>query len=184
MDARTFLCRYDKEIAKMKSRLLMGCSAALLVIAAGCGQTVNYDAEVRALKDNEIQWNKDFVAKDVDKLMAHYADDAVLMAPGMPAVSGREAIRATLKEMVGDNALSLKFESSHVDVDKSGEMGFTQGSYTMTVTDPATKKPINDKGSYVTVYKKINGSWKAESDIATSATPPGAPAANPQTASK
>ncbi len=169
----------------MNRRLLMGCAGALLAIASGCGQMpANNDAEARSLKDNEIQWNKDFAAKDIDKLMAHYTDDAVLMAPGMPAVNGKEAIRAMLKEMVGDNALSLKFESSHVDVDKSGEMGFTQGSYTMTMTDPATKKPVSDKGSYVTVYKKVDGAWKATSDIASSATPPGAPAANAQSASK
>jgi hypothetical protein len=42
------------------------------------------------------------------------------------------------------------------------------------VTDPATKQPIHDKGSYATVYKKLaDGTWKAVSDIASSATPPG-----------
>ena len=60
---------------------------------------------------------------------------------------------------------------------KGGDLGFTEGSYTMTMTSPATKKPMTDKGSYVTVYKKLaDGSWKAISDIATSEVPPAPPA--------
>lgn len=43
------------------------------------------------------------------------------------------------------------------EVAKSGDLAHTQGSYTLTVTDPATKKPIHDKGSYVTVLQKAGG---------------------------
>jgi uncharacterized protein (TIGR02246 family) len=137
-----------------------------------------HDADVQAIKDNEAQWNKDFQAKDVDKLLAHYTDEAVLMSPGAGPSTGKDAIRSALQEMVGDNALVLSFTADRVEVAKSGDMAYTQGGYTMTITNPATKKPVNDKGSYVTVYKKqADGSWKAVSDIATSATPPAMPAA-------
>jgi ketosteroid isomerase-like protein len=79
-----------------------------------------------------------------------------------------------LNDMVGDTALSLSFEATRIEVAKSGDVAYTQGAYTMTMTDSATKKPITDKGSYVTVYKKqADGSWKAVSDIASSGTPPG-----------
>jgi ketosteroid isomerase-like protein len=64
-----------------------------------------------------------------------------------------------------------------VDVAKSGDLGYTQGSYKLTVTDPTTHKIINDHGSYVTTYRKqADGSWKAVADIATSEVPPGPPA--------
>ena len=56
-------------------------------------------------------------------------------------------------------------------------MGYTQGAYVLTVTDPSTHKVINDHGSYVTTYRKqTDGSWKAVADIATSDVPPAAPA--------
>jgi hypothetical protein len=49
----------------------------------------------------------------------------------------------------------------------------------MTVTDEATHRVINDHGSYVTTYRKQpDGSWKAESDIATSEVPPMPPPAS------
>ena len=42
----------------------------------------------------------------------------------------------------------------------------------MTMTDPKAKKPVTDKGKYVTVYKKqADGSWKAVADIMNSDMP-------------
>ncbi len=106
------------------------------------------------MRDNEAQWNQDFAAKDAEKLVAHYADNAVLMNPGMPVSTGKEAIRQTLTAMMTDPALSLKFQASRVEVAKTGDMAFTQGSYTLTMTDPASKQVMNDHGSYVTTYSK------------------------------
>ena len=35
----------------------------------------------------------------------------------------------------------------------------------MTMTNPKTKKPMTDKGKYLTVYaKQTDGSWKAVAD--------------------
>jgi ketosteroid isomerase-like protein len=44
----------------------------------------------------------------------------------------------------------------------------------VSLTDSRTKKPITDKGSYVTGYKKqADGNWKAVSDINVSELPQG-----------
>ena len=151
--------------------------AVIALMATACNQPADtHDADVQAIKDVETQWNQDYASKDPDKIAAHYADDAVLMVPGTPSSSGKDAIRSALKQMVADPTLSLKFQASKVDVAKSGDLGYTQGSYTLTFTDPQTKQLINDHGSYVTAYRKqADGSWKAVSDIATSEVPPPAP---------
>jgi uncharacterized protein (TIGR02246 family) len=142
-----------------------------------CNKTPDtHDADVLAIQDDEAQWNRDFASRDADKLAAHYADDAILMVPGSPATSGKEAIRTALKPMVADPALSLKFHAARVEVAKSGDVAYTQGAYTMTVTDPNTKQLINDHGTYVTTWRKQpDGTWKAVADIVTSEVPPPAP---------
>jgi ketosteroid isomerase-like protein len=105
--------------------------------------------------------------------MALYADDVVLMTPGSDPVHGKDGVRTSLKGMLADPAISLTFQASKVDVAKSGDLGYTMGSYKLTVTDPTSHKPINDHGSYVTTFRKqSDGSWKAEADIATSEVPP------------
>lgn len=158
----------------------MLCATTAIVLSAiGCNQTPpdTRDADAAAIKANETQWNQDWAAKDADKIADHYADDAVLMVPGGPATSGKDAIRATAKEMVSDPALSLTFQASRVEVAKSGDVGYTQGSYQLTVTDPMSKQVIHDHGSYVTTYsKQADGSWKAVADIATSEVPMSMPA--------
>jgi uncharacterized protein (TIGR02246 family) len=165
----------------MKRCVALAGATLFALMAAGCNQTANtHDADVQAIKDVEAQWNQDYVARDLDKLVGHYADDAVLMSPGGPASVGKDAIRSVLKPMVSDPAMTLKFQASKVDTSSSGDMGYTQGTYTLTMTDPQSKQLINDHGNYVTVYKKgADGSWKAVSDIASSAVPPPAPAPAP-----
>lgn len=155
------------------------CGTAVIVFSiAACNQPPaappdTHDAEVKAISDTETQWVKEWAAKDVDKIAATYADDAVVMTPGMDAVHGKDAIHAMLKQMTADPALSLTFQATKVEVAKSGDIGYTQGSYKMAMTNPTTKKVMEDHGSYVTTYhKQADGSWKAVADIATSEVPP------------
>lgn len=158
---------FSRAIA-MAALMMFGCQAA----------PDTHDADVKALQQNEAQWNQDFVAKDATRLAAHYADDAVLMVPGMPAVTGKEAIQSAFQQMAADPAFTLRFQASRIEVAKSGDVAFTRGTYTMTMTDPQTKQKMDDHGSYVTGYRKqVDGSWKAEADIATSEVPPPAPPA-------
>jgi uncharacterized protein (TIGR02246 family) len=155
--------------------VLVLCTLAALGVAA-YSQTAGRPADVQALKDNEARWNREYASKDFEKVVAHYADNAVVMAPGMAPASGRDEIRKVLQEMLDDPALSLKFQASRVEVASSGDLGFTQGSYQMTMTDPASKQVIHDHGSYVTTYRKQpDGSWKAVADIASSEAPPSSP---------
>ena len=109
--------------------------------------------------------------------MNFYADDAVLIVTGMEALQGKDAIRTSLKGMLADPAISLSFKSSKADVAKSGDLGYTEGSYQLTVTDQATHKPVHDHGNYVTTFhKQGDGAWKAVVDSASSAVPPAMPA--------
>ena len=162
----------------MRKIASMACIAGIAMVMVACNQAPDtHDADVQAIKTLETNWNQDYASKNPDKIGAYYADDAVLMAPGMEAVTGKDAIHTMLTHFVSDSALSLKFQSSRVDAAKSGEVAYSQGAYTMTMTDPNTKQVVTDRGSYVTVYhKQADGSWKVVSDIASSSVPPPAPA--------
>lgn len=162
----------------MKSLAALAGAAVVALFATGCAQTANtHDTDVQAIKSLEASWNQDYASKNAYKISSYYADDAVLMVPGMDAAIGKDAIQKLIKQFLTDPALSIKFQASMIDAAKSGDMAFSQGSYTMTMTDPITKKIVTDRGSYVTVYhKQADANWKVVSDIATSAVPPPAPA--------
>lgn len=168
----------------MKLPAMLACNATIALMLTGCNAAppaaVNvadtHDADAKAINDSETQWNKDWAAKDADKILSHYSDDAILMAPGNEPAAGKDAIRPVLKQMLQDNALSLQFQASKTDVSKSGDLAYTAGTYKLTVTDPVTHKVIHDHGTYVTNYhKQPDGSWKAVADIASSSVPQGPP---------
>jgi uncharacterized protein (TIGR02246 family) len=161
----------------MKFPLATPAIIGIFLILTGCSQTPpdTREADTKTIKDIETQWNADFKAKDADKVLAHYTSDAVLMGPGEPAASSADARKTMISELVNDPAFSLSFETASVDVARSGDLAATRGTYTLGMTDPRTKKPIVDHGSYVTVYKKqADGMWKAVSDINVSDAPPAA----------
>lgn len=164
----------------MKSIAGLCAATALLLTLTACNQAPpaapnTHDTDVKAIQDTETQWGQDWAAHDAAKIASHYEDDAVLMVPGGPPTTGKDAIQKALAATV--SSMDLKFQASKVDVASSGDLGYTQGSYTLALTDPKTKKVVNDHGSYVTTYRKqADGSWKAVADIANSETPQPAPA--------
>ncbi len=130
-------------------------------------------ADEQAIRDGEAQWVKDFAAKDVEKVVSHYADDAASMIPDMALMTGKDAIRAGLKEEFSDPNASLNFHPTKVEVSKASDLAYSQGVYTFVSTDPKTKKMVTESGGYVEVYKKQpDGTWKVVEDIATQAAPP------------
>jgi uncharacterized protein (TIGR02246 family) len=158
----------------MKARCLSLAALGLAVILSGCASAPapapvapdTHDADVKAIKDLEATWVQNFASKDPDKIASVYADDASVMITDMPVINGIPAAKSALKSMVADKNFSITFASDKVDVAKSGDIAYSQGSYTTTSTNPKTKKPATDKGKYVTVFKKqADGSWKVVADI-------------------
>ena len=67
--------------------------------------------------------------------------------------------------MLADPNFAVTFAATKVDAAGSGDLAYTQGTYSMTASDPKTKAPVTEKGKYLTVYRKqADGSWKAVED--------------------
>jgi ketosteroid isomerase-like protein len=161
----------------MKREYAAGCAVGLLLLLAGCSDTPapppdTSAADLKAIKDGEIAWAADYGSKDLDKVVAHYSDDASVMIPDAPAMIGKDAIRTGIGNMLADKNLALTFTTVTAQVAKSGDVAYTQGTYSITTTNPKTKKPVTGKGNYLTVYKKqSDGTWKAIEDMNTADAP-------------
>jgi uncharacterized protein (TIGR02246 family) len=153
---------------------------ALAVCLSGCTQAPppappdTRAADEKTIRDSEAQWVKEFAARDMDKILAHYADDGSVLMADSPIMTGKDAIRAGMKDILADPAFALDLQTVKVSVSKD-DLAYSQGTYRVTVTDPKTKKPVLEKGKYVEVYKKQpDGSWKVVEDV-TNADAPAAP---------
>jgi uncharacterized protein (TIGR02246 family) len=123
--------------------------------------------EVRRIRDLETAWNRDYSRNDVEMLLSHYSQDATMMIPHIPSAVGLEAIRTVLKQAVEDGNFQMRLEGLQVEVSREGDLAYSHGSYTTRKTDPVSGQALNEKGSYVIVYRKADRSWKAVADIRT-----------------
>ena len=159
----------------MYLRLSMMVSLLLFAFTTACTQAPPPDthaADVQALKDTEAASAKAVAAKDFEKSMSYYADDASVLVPTAPEINGKDAIRAAFKPLADDPNFAHACQASRVEVAKSGDLGYTQGTYTMTTTNRKTKKPVTDKGKYLIAYKKqADGTWKVVADMESSDIP-------------
>jgi uncharacterized protein (TIGR02246 family) len=154
---------------------------ALALLLFGCAQAPSSAppdtraADEKAIRDMETAWVAEFAAKDIDKIVAHYADDGTLLLSNAPTMSGKDAIRAGMKMAIDDPNFALDLKTVKVYVSKD-DLAYSQGTYSYKGTDSKTKKVIAETGRYVEVYKKqADGSWKVVEDI-NSPEAPAAPA--------
>ena len=132
----------------------------------------SHEADIQVLREVEIAEEQAWMSKDLEGTLSFYADDATLMYPNMPAITGKDRIRAFMKPFFADPAFTCQYQLNSVDVSQSGDLGYTQGSQTYTMTDPKTGKPMSDRGKWLTVRKKqSDGSWKIVQDTGSSDLP-------------
>jgi uncharacterized protein (TIGR02246 family) len=144
---------------------------ALLASQFGCTQAPppappdTRATDEKAIRDMEAAWGKEYTSKDLDKVMAHYADDASVLMTDMPIHTGKDSIRPLFKDLLADPNFALDIQTGKVEVAKSGDVAYSQGTYTFVATGPK-KKPVTEKGKYIEVYKKqADGSWKVAEDM-------------------
>ena len=122
-------------------------------------------AEVRAAIEAANQkWQTAVLAGDATAAVGNYADDAVLMLPMSPALNGRPAIEAGMKEWLGMAKVN-DAKMTTLDVTVSGDLAIETGTFAMTFTNKG-EKPVTDNGKYLSVWKRqADGSWKIIRDI-------------------
>jgi uncharacterized protein (TIGR02246 family) len=129
-------------------------------------------ADVQAVNDLEAAWVKDAATKDADKWAGYFTDDGSGLYPGAPTLNGKAAIKAAMVAILADPNFALTFAPTRTVASKGGDMVYSEGTYSMTLTNPKTKKPMTDKGKYLTVFmKQADGTWKATSDTFNSDSP-------------
>lgn len=141
----------------------------LLAFSTACQSQPNTQPadELRRL---DAEWSKVAGSKDVEKTISYYSDDAVLMLPNLPTLTGKEAIRTLWKEMFASQTFSGGWKTTKVEVARSGDLAYVMGDYEFTETESG--RPMTDKGKYLQVWKKQpDGSWKCSAHMFSSEVP-------------
>ena len=156
---------------KTKQFCLLVCAVLLPLSFAGAARAAG--ADEKAVRDADAEWSKVAGAKDLDKTVAYYADDAMILPPNQPMVISKTGIRDLWKGFL-DSLTDISWKTTRVEMAKSGDTGYLIGTYAMTMKD-GTK----DTGKYCEVWKKqTDGKWKVTADMFSSDLP-AAPTTSP-----
>ena len=151
----------------------LGFSCVFLILGCNAKPPASSSAaDAAAVRQADENWEKAAQSKKVDDWVAFYADDAMILPPNEKKADSKEGIRKSIGQMLALHGLAIHWAPAKVEVAQSGDLAYTQGSYTLTTTD-AQGKPTTDQGKTVEIWKKqADGSWKCVVDMWSSDLPP------------
>ena len=121
-------------------------------------------ADEAAIRAASAAWSKAATAKDLDKTVSFYADDALILPDKAPALRGDENIRKNWAPLLALPGPGLSWQTSALQVARSGELAYETGAYVFVTTDKKGKS-TDYKGKYLVIWKKqTDGSWKVAVD--------------------
>jgi uncharacterized protein (TIGR02246 family) len=126
---------------------------------------------LRAVRDLDTAFVRNANAKDAAALTsAFYAEDAVLLPPGSPKLTGTEAIRGFWEAFIGNGVTDVAIETSGLE--ESGDLAYGVGTYSCTMPSPSGER-FRDTGKFIVVYRRqADGGWKVIADQFNSDLPP------------
>ncbi len=142
-------------------KIVISLAALLALAVSGCAPQVDVEAEAAAIREaTDVEWLEAGQAKDLDRWVSFHTDDASLLPPNAPIVTGKEAIRAFVSKLISTPGWAASWQTTKIEVSRSGDLAYSYGPQETTVND-AEGNPVTDQQKWVAVWKKQpDGSWK------------------------
>ncbi len=124
----------------------------------------NSEADCAALMQTSRDWAKAVASGDLERALAYWTDDAIVLPPDQPAVIGKPAIRDYVHQMGSLPGFSITWEPERATVSNGGDLGYMIERNRVTFMD-ASGQLKTQHGKAVTVWRKQdNGAWKCVID--------------------
>jgi ketosteroid isomerase-like protein len=144
----------------MKRACKAACVIALLLPMQLSGEgtqgAIGSRAE-RELLAASIAWDEAYNAENLDAVMALYADGAVSMPPGFPALVGKPALRFDYEFLF--EHYDFHHQTTVVQLEIEGSLSVERGEYVMTVTPADGGPAFVETGKHLVVRRQIRGAW-------------------------
>ncbi len=144
-----------------------------LAFAACTAQSGQLDvaAEQAAVQAVEMTFLEFARQQDAAGAANLFTEDAVIFRENREPAIGISAVRAALEEeyqSTNPNSVQTS-EVRYTQIAPSGDLAFQYGMW--TTTGGGASGAEDDRGHYLSVYRKVNGTWKFAVDMSLSTTP-------------
>jgi uncharacterized protein (TIGR02246 family) len=107
---------------------------------------------------------------DARAVAAMYQDDGIELPNCAPVTKGRTAIERRYREFFAGPAKVTAFTFARLEATVAGDLAYDVGTYEQTLSLPAGNSST-DRGKYVAILKRTQGTWKLAYLIYNSDTP-------------
>lgn len=134
-------------------------------------KTSGNEARVKALLAADAAWLKAYQSRDAAAAAAFYAKNGAMLVPNRPLLMGAGALEKFIAQAFQLEDYDIVWHAKQARVARSGELGYTSGSYEMRFR-PARGKLFFDKGKYLMVWERQpDDTWKVLLDMSNSDMP-------------
>ena len=131
---------------------------SLLTLSALAAENGDLKQKIQELNDKMAKAVVD--GKPTESLNL-YAEDAISLPNYSPILKGKEAIKKHHQEMETSGIKFHSFDLTTMMIKEAGDLIHEIGTYTLSMSIPGAPERIQDKGKYLTIWKKeSDGSLK------------------------
>ena len=142
---------------------------AFQAAAEAPAQTADLEAAREAIRAADVAMASAVADRRLEGFLEIVGDDALFF--GGDVSRGRDAVAKAWGPFFTDSSRTLKWIPKQIEVARSGDLGYSVGSYERVGPD-AAGKPVVMVGTYVTIWRKhADGRWRAVIDAGTPGTP-------------
>jgi ketosteroid isomerase-like protein len=127
---------------------------------------VDSDLERTKLLQRDAEWAAAASeGRDLELVLSYWTDDAVVLAPGLPAVIGKAALRKYVQDSMRIPGFRISWTSTDVALSPDGKLAyiFSRNAVTMNGPDGA---PATTEGRAITIWRReSDGEWRCAVDI-------------------
>ena len=131
-----------------------------ILFFSSCSLKTDIEVEKTKLLQADNDWAAAAKSGEIDKIKNFWSDDAIDFFPDAPPAKGKEAILKLVGENRSKQGFSLTWKAQNASVSKSGDLGYTYGTFQMSFMNPENQQ-VSKHGNYVCIWKKdTNDIWK------------------------
>jgi uncharacterized protein (TIGR02246 family) len=118
------------------------------------------EASRAKLYEHRVAYNGTLKAGDLEGWLATLTDDCVFLAPGVPALNGKDAVRQWAQESMF-SLFDIELDYDFEDVEFLGSTVQAWGWFQQTLTPKDGGEPLEIRGKFLDVFKADpRGEWK------------------------
>jgi ketosteroid isomerase-like protein len=112
---------------------------------------MDLERERKGLLERDAEWAAvSSSGRDVEPILSFWTDDAQVLAPGLPAFSGKAALRTYVEGALAIPGFHITWTTSAAELSPDGQMAYLLSTNTITMPGPEGQ-PVTTSGRAVTV---------------------------------